>query len=87
VKENEFDFQKRLKNNIRILCEKQNIKIGSLEKQLELSSGYFSREFSKVSCFKLCKIAEILKVDAYDLMKVDLGKLIELNKGDKNGYV
>lgn len=74
--ESEYQFQKRLKNNIRILCEHQGIKIGELEKNLELSTGYFSREFSKVSCFKLCKIAEILKIDAYDLMKVDLSKLI-----------
>lgn len=74
--ESEFDFQLRLKNNIKILCNKQNIKIGWMEKELELSPGYFSRETSKVSCFKLCKIAEILKVDAYDLMKVDLGRLV-----------
>lgn len=65
----------RISRNVRFICKQRGLNIGDLEKQIGVSTGYFSRlekNGLKISLLNVYNASEILGVTIDDLINKDL---------------
>lgn len=76
MKIDENTFYELLKDKNRKLCKEKKLLIGGVEKHLDLSSGYFSRDNTKPSIYECLKLCKVLDVSFNELFTVNFSELV-----------
>lgn len=72
-----------LYENVKTLAKANRIKLGELEKEVGVSTGYFSRESENPMLVPVLKVADKFSIDVHKLMYGDLSVQIQLKAIDE----